>query len=192
MQNNMRKSDLLMNDVVTARRDLKAVQEQYSNAIGELAMLTKSDLVPTIKALEKGASVEEVKKNVAPVFEKMDSILYDLQDLQVKIDDIIHNMDGWDFADQAHLKILEILRAQETKQNEMRKDLLAIQEVLEAASDDDGDDKQDVLQALDDFLVNFSLLQDDVQEYIPQIEELFDEIDKTLRQSKKYSSTGLI
>ncbi len=194
MQNNMRKSDLLLNEVVNVRRELKEVQDKYSQTVSELALLTKADLVPKIKGLTNGTSLNAIRKNTEPVFENIDSLLFSLQELQVQMDEIIQNMDGWDFAETAHMKILEILRAQESMQNVLRKDLQNIEQELNEnyEIDDEKTAKEDVLHSLDDFLLDFSRLQDYVQEYIPRIETLFDEIDDALKTSIKYSNTRAI
>ncbi len=194
MQNNMRKSDLLLNEVVTVRRELKDVQDKYGQTVSELALLTKADLVPKVKRLTNGTSVEEIRKGAQPTFEEIDSLLFNLQELQVKMDEIIQNMDGWDFADKTHEKILEILRDQETMQNKLRDDLVTIEQELTELFEEDQEEiaKQDVLQSLEDYLIDFSRLQDYIQEYIPKIEDLFDEIDDTLKKSLKYSNTKAI
>ncbi|RMG20826.1 MAG: hypothetical protein D6732_28105 [Methanobacteriota archaeon] len=194
MQNNMRKSDLLLNEVVTVRRELKEVQDKYGQTVSELALLTKADLVPKVKGLTNGTSVDEIRKGTQPVFEEIDNLLFNLQELQVKMDEIIQNMDGWDFADKTHEKILEILRDQETMQNKLRDDLIAIEQELTDLFEEDDEEtaKEDVLKSLEDYLLDFSRLQDYVQEYIPKIEDLFDEIDDTLKKSMKYSNTRAI
>lgn len=194
MQNNMRKSDLLLSEVVTVRRELKEVQDKYGQTVSELALLTKADLVPKIKALTNGTSIEEIRKSTENVFEELDGLLFNLQELQVRMDEIIQNMDGWDFAEKTHEKILEILRDQESMQNKLREDLTAIEEELTDLFEDDEQEiaKDDVLQTLDDYLLDFSRLQDYIQEYIPKIEGLFDEIDETLKKSIKYSNTKAI
>lgn len=189
MTQKIRKADLLINDIIEAKNGLRNAQSNYGMHIGELAFITKSELAPTLKNLNS-ENIELIRKQSQDTFEKLENTLYDLQKTQSDIDDILLNIDGWDINESPHTKIAEIINEQDKELNNMRKDLKILkQEMNEAYEDEDSENAaKDVLGILDDYLVNFSRLQDFVHESIPQIEKLFDEVDKSFAISKKYSN----
>ena len=195
MAEKVRKSNLLMNDVLESRDKLRNLQSEYSDHLANLALLTKKDLVGMVNKLSNGTSVEEVAKYSKEVFEKIEGTLFDLEEVQTGIDDVIRDMDGWEINfGSNHDKILEVLNYQEDTLNLLRKDLNAlsndvmiIQEIKDRKSK-----VEDVSRNLEDILINFSRLQDYVNEAVPRLNKLFDEMDEDFKLSKKYAQKRVL
>ncbi len=193
MTEKIRKSDSLFNDLVNVKQLLKEVQLEYSREIGELALITKRNLYTHLTSLTKDPSSKTaIQPKLEHDFEELEDKLYNVQELQAKIDDIISQMDGWEINDRAHVKILDILRAQENQQVELRKDLDSLKKDVIVSDELNSEGAKDVYDSLEDYMINFSRLQDYVAESIPQVEKLFDELDSSLARTKQYSEKGLI
>ena len=190
MAEKVRKSNLLMNDVLESRDKLRNLQSEYSDHLGDLALLTKKDLVGMVKKLSNGTPVEEVTKHSKEVFEKIEGTLFDLEEVQSGVDDVIRDMDGWEIKlGSNHAKILEVLNYQEDTLNLLRKDLNALNNDVSIIQEiEDRKSKvEDVSRNLEDILINFSRLQDYVNEAVPRLNKLFDEMDEDFKLSKKYA-----
>lgn len=194
MTEKVRKSDLLVGDVRDAKSKLRTCQIKYGEQIGELAMVTKQELVPAVNALTNGKTIDEVRSIANGVFDKIESALYEIQETQVEIDDVIQYMDGWELNNTSHAKIVDVLKTQEEQQVQLRKDLNIIKLEMNDAYEQDKPISalKDIDESLKDYLLNFSRLQDYVQEAVPRFDKLFDEVDRELQISKRYSSTGQI
>ncbi len=192
MAEKVRKSNLLMNDVLESRNRLRELQSEYSDHLGDLALLTKKELVKTVGKLSNGTSVDEIMKRAVEVFDKIESSLFGLEEVQVGIDDVIRDMDGWEInMGRSHEKILEVLNHQEETLNLIRKDLSALKSDIEVTAEtkDRKEKAEDISNNLEDILINFSRLQDYVNEAVPKLNKLFDEMDQELKLSTKYGKT---
>ncbi len=192
MAEKVRKSNLLMNDVLESRNRLRELQSEYSDHLGDLALLTKKELVKTVGKLSNGTSVDEIMRRAVEVFDKIESSLFGLEEVQVGIDDVIRDMDGWEInMGLSHDKILEVLSHQEETLNMIRKDLNALKSDIEVTAEtkDRKNKAEDISNNLEDILINFSRLQDYVNEAVPKLNKLFDEMDQELKLSSKYGKT---
>ncbi len=192
MAEKVRKSNLLMNDVLESRNRLRELQSEYSDHLGDLALLTKKELVKTVGKLSNGTSVDEIMRRAVEVFDKIESSLFGLEEVQAGIDDVIRDMDGWEInMGLSHDKILEVLSHQEETLNMIRKDLNALKSDIEVTAEtkDRKNKAEDISNNLEDILINFSRLQDYVNEAVPKLNKLFDEMDQELKLSSKYGKT---
>ncbi len=192
MAEKVRKSNLLMNDVLESRNRLRELQSEYSDHLGDLALLTKKELVKTVGKLSNGTSVDEIMRRAVEVFDKIESSLFGLEEVQAGIDDVIRDMDGWEInMGLSHDKILEVLSHQEETLNMIRQDLNALKSDIEVTAEtkDRKNKAEDISNNLEDILINFSRLQDYVNEAVPKLNKLFDEMDQELKLSSKYGKT---
>jgi uncharacterized coiled-coil DUF342 family protein len=194
MTEKVRKSDLLVGDVLDTKSKLRTCQIKYGEQVSELAMLTKSELVPTIKSLTNGKSIDEIRKIFEEAYDKIESSLYDLSDIQTQIDELIQFIEGWDLNNKSYDKILDILENQTDLSNNLRKDLDMIRVEMNEAYEADHPYSafKDINDNLEDYLVNFSRLQDYLQEAVPRFDQLFNNVDEELKNSKKYSYKRVI
>ena len=184
--------DLYHEDLLRLKQDLTTLQTKYGENLSQLALLTKSKLVEIIDNLSVANSNQKVKEDANSLFEKVWATLYRIDEVQEKLDRVIHEITGGEIIQKAHNGVLMQLRDQTWQINILRKDMEAIKLQLFNAVELKKPEKaiEDVKGNVQDFLMHYSRLQDFVQATIPRIEKLFLDIDEEYAKTKKYLLGG--
>ncbi|MHA2401821.1 MAG: hypothetical protein ACXADH_02430 [Candidatus Kariarchaeaceae archaeon] len=191
----IRKNDSLGSTVVRLRHDMKTEHGKYNDYVSDLAILTKSELNPMIRALTKKPDNNGANKNITEIFGKIENVLYDMSDTQTAMDEIVQVIGGLEFSTNNTVdKLAEILRDQEIQQSRMAKEINQIREEF-AEAYQHGEPKgrvQELVESLKDFQIAFSIFQDHIIASVPRITKVFEELDREADFGERYGKTKQI
>jgi len=130
---------------------------------------------------------------VTEIFGEIENVLYDMTDSHSVMDEIVQTIGGLEFSTANTVdKFSAILKDQELQQARMAKEINMIREdfsdkILEGTLSLDT-----ILSDIEEFQVDFSRFQDYVQESVPRVSKLFDELDEEEERGIKYGKTNKI
>jgi hypothetical protein len=191
----IRKNDSLGSTVVRLRHDMKTEHGKYNDYVSDLAILTKSELNPLIRAMTKKPDNNGVNKNITEIFGKIENVLYDMSDTQTAMDEIVQVIGGLEFSTNNTVdKLAEILRDQEIQQSRMAKEINQIrEEFAEAYQHGEPTGRvQELVESLKDFQIAFSIFQDHIIASVPRITKVFEELDREADFGERYGRTKQI
>lgn len=191
----IRKNDSLGSTVVRLRHDIKTEHGKYNDYVSDLAILTKSELIPMIRAITSKPDYDGVLKNITEIFEKIENVLYDMSGTQTAMDEIVQVIGGLEFAMNNTVdKLAEILRDQEIQQSRMAKEISQLREEFgEAYQHGEAKERvQELVESLQDFLLAFSIFQDHVIASVPRMTNVFEELDREADFGERYGKTKQI
>lgn len=183
---NYRNDEKLATSATRLQSDMKAVHGKYSDLVSDLAIYTKSELKPLIASAAEKAVNEDVKSSASGVFEKIESVLIEMDEAFVEMGEILQVMGGLEFATNNTVdKLSQILRDQESQQARMAKEL----GMLEKEFNNGSTASDSLADGIRDFQIEFSRLQDHVIASVPRLTRVFDELDNEERAGEKYGKS---
>jgi len=189
----IRKNDSLGTSAAQLHADFKESHSKYNDLVSELALLTKSELRPIMNELQSAKKINGIHKKVTEIFGEIENVLYDMTDSHSVMDEIVQTIGGLEFSTANTVdKFSAILKDQELQQARMAKEINMIREdfsdkILEGTLSLDT-----ILSDIEEFQVDFSRFQDYVQESVPRVSKLFDELDEEEERGIKYGKTNKI
>ena len=187
MKDNIRKNDSLVTSTFRIREDMKKTQGDYNDKISDLAVLTKGELNPAMINLMKNLNDNKLLNESLSVFDKIDGVLLEMEDIHKKMGELISVVGGLEFStSQTSDRLYEILRNQENQQNRMSTGTRNLIEEIQNVKSDDPTMLEDDLK---EFFLEFSRFQDFVIEAVPRMNKMFDELDKEEKLGYKYGES---
>lgn len=189
----IRKNDSLGNSAARLRNDMKEAHNNYSDYVSELAMLTKSELRPIVSLLKGDEKPNGPLKNIDNIFDKIQSVLYGMDEINLEMGEIIQVIGGLEFSTNNTVdKLAEILSNQEKQQSRMFTELTHLRESMGVYKENDITKLKDFKDDINEYQVAFSVFQDRIIETIPRINNVFDELDREEEAGLKYGTTKQI
>ena len=189
--NAIRKEDSLGSSAAQLHADFKESHAKYNDLVSDLALLTKSELRPVITQLRGKTEINGLKTEINQIFEKIDSVLYDMSDSHSSMDETVQTIGGLEFSTANTVdKFAIILKDQESQHSRMSKAMNLMREEFNDKIDEDPSIVETILEDLEEFQLDFSRFQDYVQESVPKVSKLFDELDEEEDKGIKYGKTN--
>jgi len=192
-KNAIRKKDSLGTSAAQLHADFKESHARYNDLVGELALLTKSELRPVIGQLKGRAQINGLKTEINQIFEKIESVLYEMSGSHSDMDETVQTIGGLEFSTANTVdKFASILKDQESQQSRMAKVINMIKDDFNEKIEVQPEAVKTILSDLEEFQIDFSRFQDYVQESIPRVSKLFDELDEEEEKGIKFGKTNKI
>ncbi len=189
-----RKTESLMHDFMTATDDLKQVQDNFDDIISALALKLKGDLTKTVRMLLDGQDNPQIYTEVMHAFDELDETLYEAEKIEQNLNDSINSISGLALPPNGTEQLFDILHYEARQLNQLIKDLHHLRvlvEKLQNAKKGEADKlKHDIADQLDHMLTDFSRLQDYLNQNIPILQEVMQQILAGLENSKRYYSNA--
>ncbi len=188
-----RKTESLMHDFMTATDDLKQVQDNFDDIISALALKLKGDLTRTVKMLLNGKDNPQIYTEVMHAFDELDETLYEAEKIEQNLNDSINSISGLALPPNGTEQLFDILHYEARQLNQLIKDLHHLRmlvEKLQKSKEEEDKLKRDIADQLDHMLTDFSRLQDYLNQNIPILHEIMQQILAGLENSKRYYSNA--
>ncbi len=186
----IRKQDSLLTTTSRIREEFKKAHGKYNDRVSDLAILAKNELKRAIKYVSENNNMDKtVIDSTMQIFNQIDDVLLDLEEIHFEIDEIISVIGGLEFSSTNTIeKLAEIFNNLEQHQNRMIKGLNILKEDVQKYYETDHNNNL-LFDDLKEFQLEFSRLQDFIIEAIPRMSSIFDELDKEENLGKKYQDT---
>ncbi|MDH5401068.1 MAG: hypothetical protein OEY49_01145 [Candidatus Heimdallarchaeota archaeon] len=190
-QERIRKNDSLESTVGRLQMDMKTSHGKYSSLVDDLAYLTKNDLKGIIGKLNNELD-PTVYDNFNQIFEKIENVLHDMEDIHVDMEEVVSLIGGLEFSTTSTVdKLYSILRDQESQQGRLTQEITMLKNELPSIQDNDSVEITQFKENLVEFQYEFSRFQDYIIDAVPRISKLFIELDDEEKRGVKYGSKGI-
>ncbi|MHA2504433.1 MAG: hypothetical protein ACXAE3_16380 [Candidatus Kariarchaeaceae archaeon] len=189
----IRKENSLGTSAARLHADFKESHSRYNDLVGDLALLTKSELRPIMDALRETSEVNGIHKDVNDVFGKIENVLFDMTDSHSAMDEIVQTIGGLEFSSANTVdKFSQILKDQEQQQSRMTQEINLMREEFNESVENGSFSSNEFIENINEFEIDFSRFQDHIQESVPRVSRLFDELDDEEERGKKFGKTNKI
>ncbi|MDH5645899.1 MAG: hypothetical protein OEZ01_07820, partial [Candidatus Heimdallarchaeota archaeon] len=159
--------------------------------VDDLAYLTKNDLKGIIGKLNNELD-PTVYDNFNQIFEKIENVLHDMEDIHVDMEEVVSLIGGLEFSTTSTVdKLYSILRDQESQQGRLTQEITMLKNELPSIQDNDSVEITQFKENLVEFQYEFSRFQDYIIDAVPRISKLFIELDDEEKRGVKYGSKGI-
>lgn len=184
----IRKTHRYQIQTITLHNEFKITYSNFSNLIDDLVINLKKYIRYMVEKTTNSIN------STNPILHKdtfdIESIFYKISKMTLQTDEIIQNIGGLEFSTPAIInQFTNVLRLIEIQYNHVVALYTRINENIKSSNyilDQGLDLKNDVLQ----LELEFSILQEEIQDSLPQVILLFDELNKYELNALKYNGTS--
>jgi hypothetical protein len=184
----VRKDNSLESESIFLKGDLKTCHSNYDSIVTDLAGLVKGNLSSSIKKVNSGdiQKNQELQNEINNEFELIDSKILELEEIQQELGNIISYISGLDKGIRTPTSFFKILTEESKLCSRFISGIVIIENLYKDFLVEEKDDTlTKINERYQDLLDDFSLFQGTIQEAVPLLDQLFEDLDGEVSRGQR-------
>jgi len=184
----VRKDKSLESESTFLKSDLKTCHSKYDSIVTDLASLVKGSLSTIIKKVNSGDihKNQELQSEINNEFELIDSKVLELEEVQRELGNIVSYISGLDNSIKTPTSFFKILDEESKLCSRFISGIVIIENLYEDFLVEEKDDTlTKINERYHDLLDDFSLFQGTIQEAVPLLDQLFEDLDSEVSRGQR-------